>query len=104
MTPMSTEIKLTKDDEADFIDSSKYRGLEPFVTLNEPICPRFVVEFYHILEVKRNEEQRPYIEFKLGQLGFKLTFSQLSRILQTPYALETFYTSKWSLNSLDVPD
>ncbi|GJZ09224.1 hypothetical protein Tco_0543507 [Tanacetum coccineum] len=25
--PMSTEIKLTKDDEADSVDSSKYRGL-----------------------------------------------------------------------------
>ncbi|GKC57110.1 copia protein [Tanacetum coccineum] len=33
-------------------------GLEPFLTLNEPICPRFVVEFYHSLEVKINEEQR----------------------------------------------
>ncbi|GJS00311.1 hypothetical protein Tco_0316819 [Tanacetum coccineum] len=76
-------------------------GLEPFLTLNEPICPRFVVEFYHSLKVKRDEEERPYIEFKLGQLTFKLTSSQLSRILQTPYALETFYTTKWSLNSLD---
>nr|GEY61786.1 hypothetical protein [Tanacetum cinerariifolium] len=76
-------------------------GLEPFLTLNEPICPRFVVKFYHSLEVNRDEEQRPYIEFKLGQFTFKLTSSQLSRIIQTPYALETFYTSKWSLNSLD---
>ncbi|GJV75370.1 hypothetical protein Tco_1506954 [Tanacetum coccineum] len=25
-TPMSTEIKLTKDDEADSVDSTKYRG------------------------------------------------------------------------------
>ncbi|GJW60973.1 hypothetical protein Tco_0110308 [Tanacetum coccineum] len=25
-TPMSTEINLTKDDEADFVDSTKYRG------------------------------------------------------------------------------
>ncbi|GKB18839.1 hypothetical protein Tco_0852762 [Tanacetum coccineum] len=25
-TPMSTKIKLTKDDEADFVDSSKYQG------------------------------------------------------------------------------
>ncbi|GJV70248.1 hypothetical protein Tco_1485757 [Tanacetum coccineum] len=41
-------------------------GLEPFLTLNEPICPRFVVEFYHSLEVKRDKEERPYIEFKLG--------------------------------------
>ncbi|GJU88877.1 hypothetical protein Tco_1301300 [Tanacetum coccineum] len=76
-------------------------GLELFLTLNKFICLRFVVEFYHSLEVKRNDEQCPYIEFKLGQLGFKLTSSQLSRILQTPYVLETFYTSKWSRNSLD---
>ncbi|GJV89307.1 hypothetical protein Tco_1533245 [Tanacetum coccineum] len=76
-------------------------GLEPFLTLNEPICPRFIVEFYHSLEVKRDEEIRPYIEFKLGQFTFKLTPSQLSQILQTPHALETFYISKWSLNSLD---
>ncbi|GJV79720.1 hypothetical protein Tco_1515590, partial [Tanacetum coccineum] len=47
--------------------------LEPFLTLNEPICPRFVVEFYHSIEVKRNEEQLPYIEFKLGEFTFKLT-------------------------------
>ncbi|GKE57823.1 hypothetical protein Tco_1497008 [Tanacetum coccineum] len=75
-----------------------YRTLEnvsSIVTLNEPICPRFVFEFYHSLEVKINEEKHPYIEFKLGQFTFKLTLSQLSRILQTPYALETFYTSTW---------
>ncbi|GJS55478.1 hypothetical protein Tco_0628840 [Tanacetum coccineum] len=76
-------------------------GLEPFLTLNEPICPRFVVEFYHSLEVKRDEELRPYIEFKLGQFTFKLTPSRLSQILKTPHALETFYTTEWSLNSLD---
>ncbi|GJU39393.1 hypothetical protein Tco_1192350 [Tanacetum coccineum] len=76
-------------------------GLEPFLTLNEPICPRFVVEFYHSLEVKRDEELRPYIEFKLGKFTFKLTPSRLSQILKTPHALETFYTTEWSLNSLD---
>ncbi|GJX88479.1 hypothetical protein Tco_0340493, partial [Tanacetum coccineum] len=50
--------------------------LEPFLTLNEPICPRFVVEFYHSLEVKRDEEERPYIKFKLGQFTFKFTFHE----------------------------
>ncbi|GKE38332.1 hypothetical protein Tco_1461737 [Tanacetum coccineum] len=54
-------------------------GFEPFLTLNEPICPRFVK----------------------GQFTFTLTPSRLSQILKTPHALETFYTSKWSLNSLD---
>ncbi|GKA14536.1 hypothetical protein Tco_0694182 [Tanacetum coccineum] len=53
-------------------------GLEPFLTLNEPICHRFVVEFYHSREVKRDEKLRPYIEFTLGQFSFKLTSSQLS--------------------------
>nr|GEV16838.1 retrovirus-related Pol polyprotein from transposon TNT 1-94 [Tanacetum cinerariifolium] len=167
-TLMSTEIKLTKGDEADFVDSSKYRGeiatlsnqmdykrtkdylprvhrsrqmdeelrdsyhtlekrllheerivtpsfiaennmlplfqaigFEHFLTLNEPICPRFVVEFYHSLEVKRNELDIRYIEFKLGQFTFTLTPSRLSQILKTLHALETFYTSEWSLNSLD---
>ncbi|GKE03620.1 hypothetical protein Tco_1395638 [Tanacetum coccineum] len=31
-------------------------GLEPFLTLNEPICPRFVVELYHSLKVKRDDK------------------------------------------------
>ncbi|GJV75933.1 hypothetical protein Tco_1341670 [Tanacetum coccineum] len=48
-------------------------GLEPFLTLNEPICPRFVVKFYHSLKVKRDEELLPYIEFNLGQFTFNLT-------------------------------
>ncbi|GJZ34074.1 hypothetical protein Tco_0579510 [Tanacetum coccineum] len=46
-------------------------GLEPFLTLDEPIYPRFVDEFYHSLEVKRDEEERPYIEFNLGQFTFE---------------------------------
>ncbi|GJS52032.1 hypothetical protein Tco_0625394 [Tanacetum coccineum] len=76
-------------------------GFEPFLTLNEPICPRFVVEFYHSLEVKRNKLDIPYIEFKLGQFTFMLTLSRLSQIFKTPHALETFYIFEWSLNSLD---
>ncbi|GJU50965.1 hypothetical protein Tco_1220520 [Tanacetum coccineum] len=76
-------------------------GFEPFLTLNEPVCLRFVVEFYHSLEVKRNELDIPYIEFKLDQFTFTLTQSRLSQILKTHHALETFYISEWSLNSLD---
>ncbi|GJZ98353.1 hypothetical protein Tco_0670806 [Tanacetum coccineum] len=32
-------------------------GLESFLTLDEPICPRFVTEFYHSLEVKRSRDK-----------------------------------------------
>nr|GFB23092.1 hypothetical protein [Tanacetum cinerariifolium] len=38
-TPMSTEIKLTKDDESDSVDSSKYRGVIGslfYLTANRP--------------------------------------------------------------------
>nr|GEZ00639.1 hypothetical protein [Tanacetum cinerariifolium] len=54
-------------------------GLESFLTLDEPICPRFLAEFYHSLEVKRDEEERPYIEFKLGQFTFNLDTSTSKR-------------------------
>ncbi|GJZ37021.1 retrovirus-related pol polyprotein from transposon TNT 1-94 [Tanacetum coccineum] len=50
-TPMSTEIKLTKDDEADSVDSTKYRGMIGsllYVTASRPgimfsvcLCARF---------------------------------------------------------------
>ncbi|GKA36180.1 retrovirus-related pol polyprotein from transposon TNT 1-94 [Tanacetum coccineum] len=49
--PMSTEIKLTKDDEADYVDSSKYRGMIGsllYLTISRPdimfgvcLCARF---------------------------------------------------------------
>ncbi|GJZ26231.1 hypothetical protein Tco_0570484 [Tanacetum coccineum] len=64
------------------------------------VTPSFI-KANNILKVKRDEENNPYIEFKLGQFTFELDTSQLSRIFQTPKVLETFYTSKWSLNSLD---
>nr|GFB10000.1 uncharacterized mitochondrial protein AtMg00810-like [Tanacetum cinerariifolium] len=50
-TPMSTEIKLTKDDDADFVDSSKYRGMigsllyltasRPDIMFSVFLCARF---------------------------------------------------------------
>ncbi|GKA68328.1 retrovirus-related pol polyprotein from transposon TNT 1-94, partial [Tanacetum coccineum] len=41
-TPMSTEIKLTKDDEADSVDSSKYRGFKSrYVHEGRTIDPSF---------------------------------------------------------------
>ncbi|GKE03754.1 hypothetical protein Tco_1395772 [Tanacetum coccineum] len=50
-TPMSTEIKLTKDDKADSVDSSKYRGMigsflyltasRPDIMFSVCLCARF---------------------------------------------------------------
>ncbi|GJX68852.1 hypothetical protein Tco_0304579 [Tanacetum coccineum] len=50
-TPMSTKINLTKDDEADFVDSSKYRGMigsllyltasRPDIMFSVCLCARF---------------------------------------------------------------
>ncbi|GJR95952.1 retrovirus-related pol polyprotein from transposon TNT 1-94 [Tanacetum coccineum] len=205
-TPMSTEIKLTKDDEADSVDSSKYRGMigsllyltasRPDIMFSVCLCARFQEnpKTTHLEAVKRifryirgtshlglwypkgtrietivyadSDHAGDYVDrkstsgvctfmgccltswfakkqtalaisttkaeyvsagkacqqalwmkqalidydirlddvpiiSKLGQFTFKLTSSQLSRIFQTPYTLETFYTSEWSLNSLD---
>ncbi|GJT34276.1 hypothetical protein Tco_0924695 [Tanacetum coccineum] len=77
-------------------------GLESFLTLDEPICPRFVTDIYNSFELKRDEDEYPYIEFKLGSFTFELTTTQLSRIFkQLPTLGLTFYTNDWSLTSLN---
>ncbi|GJT92283.1 hypothetical protein Tco_1081128 [Tanacetum coccineum] len=141
MTPISMEIKLTKYDEADSVDRSKYRGMigcllyltasRPDIMFSVYLCARFQEnpKTTHLESVKRifryirgtshlglwypkgtgietivyadSDHAGDYVDRKSTSGVFKLTSSQLSRILQTPYALETFYTSKWSLNSLD---
>ncbi|GJV01483.1 hypothetical protein Tco_1335052 [Tanacetum coccineum] len=79
----------------------RLEGLESFITLDEPICPRFLTQFYHSLEVKRDDENDPYIEFKLGQFTFELYSTTLSYIQKTPTTVEVFYTSEWSLTLLE---
>ncbi|GJZ07783.1 retrovirus-related pol polyprotein from transposon TNT 1-94 [Tanacetum coccineum] len=64
-TPMSTEIKLTKDDEADSVDSSKYRGMigsllyltasRPDIMFSVCLCARFQEnpKITHLEAIKR---------------------------------------------------
>ncbi|GKC04769.1 hypothetical protein Tco_0996379 [Tanacetum coccineum] len=76
-------------------------GLKSSLTLDKEICHRFVTEFYHSLEVKKTNDNYPYIKFKLGSFTFKLNLSQFSRIFKTLHKGPIFYTNDWSLNSLD---
>ncbi|GKC81435.1 hypothetical protein Tco_1137152 [Tanacetum coccineum] len=48
-------------------------GLKPFLTLNEPICPRFVVEFYHGLEltIKRKFNFTSIILYRMEEVKNK---------------------------------
>ncbi|GJV96980.1 hypothetical protein Tco_1548557 [Tanacetum coccineum] len=66
-------------------------GLESFLTLDER--PRFVTQFYHSLEVKRDEENNPYIEFKLGQFYFPSSFVG-KEFLPNLNSLESFKLQK----------
>ncbi|GKD63905.1 hypothetical protein Tco_1306013 [Tanacetum coccineum] len=64
-TPMSTKIKLTKDDEADSVDSTKYRGMigsllhstasRPDIMFSVCLCARFQEnpKTIHLEAVKR---------------------------------------------------
>ncbi|GKB75748.1 hypothetical protein Tco_0942643 [Tanacetum coccineum] len=63
-------------------------------------------ESYHTLEKRLFHEGRivtpSFISENNMLLFFQaLTPSRVSQILKTPHALETFYTTEWSLNSLD---
>ncbi|GJZ18242.1 retrovirus-related pol polyprotein from transposon TNT 1-94, partial [Tanacetum coccineum] len=52
-TPMSTEIKLTKDDEADFIDSSKYQGMIDSLLYSTASRPNIYPKTTYLEAVKR---------------------------------------------------
>ncbi|GJV07008.1 hypothetical protein Tco_1344664 [Tanacetum coccineum] len=66
-TPMSTEMKLTKDEEGEYVDNTKYRGMigsllyltasRPDIMFSVCLCPRFQEDpkTYHLEAVKEKQ-------------------------------------------------
>ncbi|GJY27522.1 hypothetical protein Tco_0403289 [Tanacetum coccineum] len=91
-TPMSMEIKLTKDDEADFVDSSKYRGMigsllyltasRPDIMFSVCLCARFQEnpKTTHLESVKRT------FRYIIGTSHLGLWYSKGTRIETVVYA------------------
>ncbi|GJT44923.1 retrovirus-related pol polyprotein from transposon TNT 1-94 [Tanacetum coccineum] len=108
-TPMSTEIKLTKDDEADSVDSSKYRGMigsllyltasRPDIMFSVCLCARFQEnpKTAHLEAVKhifRNLESRYVHEGRTIDPSFYNDFSDDSVGI-------CIYSDSWGLDELE---
>ncbi|GJY74899.1 retrovirus-related pol polyprotein from transposon TNT 1-94 [Tanacetum coccineum] len=123
-TPMSTEIKLTKDDEADSVDSSKYRGrhiessftfgnnivdqfksiqFDCLLTLNDHICPRFIIEFYHKFQLIRNvHDMSLSIGFTIRDKEFIMSLEKFGQVLQIPNKGTCVFSKDYSLELLNT--
>ncbi|GJT51868.1 hypothetical protein Tco_0978025 [Tanacetum coccineum] len=166
--PMSTEIKLTKDDEADSVDNTKYRGtkmpsenqqdyektlaytpkiyndpnmfeelktiykaienryvhegrtIDPtfnqelndeslakftnigfdcLLSLDEQICPRFIIEFYKTLRLDRNlNDNHLFIKFDINGHPFNISLNQFAELTSLPNQGIFLYSDAWSLD------
>ncbi|GJU38818.1 hypothetical protein Tco_1191775 [Tanacetum coccineum] len=100
-TSMSTEIKLTKDDEADSMDSFKYQGFDCLLSLDEQICPRFIFEFHKTLKLERDSNNHFSIQFVINNHHFNLSLAQFSELTYLPDQGICIYSDAWGLDELE---
>nr|GEX31454.1 pentatricopeptide repeat-containing protein [Tanacetum cinerariifolium] len=72
-TPMSSDTKLTKDEECDSVDSTKYRGMI---------------------------EGQIFVEFVIQNQLFSFSLEEFGHILGIPYEGDCSFSDKWSLDDL----
>ncbi|GJS18669.1 hypothetical protein Tco_0413141 [Tanacetum coccineum] len=127
--PMSTEIKLTKDDEADSVDSSKYRGTkmpseyqqdynkalayapkicnDPNMTeqlrdIYRALESRFIMEFYKPLQLDRNLNNNHFhIQFVIKNRPFNLSLEKFAELTSLPNQGICLYSNAWGLDELE---
>ncbi|GJU03772.1 hypothetical protein Tco_1114110 [Tanacetum coccineum] len=85
-TPMLTEIKLTKDDKADFVDRTKYLV--------------YIMEFYKTLRLDRYEENCIFITFDINEHEFNISLDQFAKLTSLQNQGICVYTDSWSLDAL----
>ncbi|GKA13436.1 retrovirus-related pol polyprotein from transposon TNT 1-94 [Tanacetum coccineum] len=166
-TPMSSDTKLTKDEECESVDSIKYRDmigkmiledelrytksyvstisnenyipdiLKPIIQnlecrsiheghpvspestkydniqnlfqiikllniyeLHEGICPKFLLEFYSLIEITKDDDQNVFLTFWALERTFKFSLESFASILSIPCEGECSYSEESSLDSL----
>nr|GEU37104.1 hypothetical protein [Tanacetum cinerariifolium] len=70
--------------------------------LNEPIVPRFILDFYSQVKVQTNEHDYLLISFMIQHefITLSLSLAQFGQILKIPYNVQAVYTNEWDLSSL----
>ncbi|GJS00173.1 hypothetical protein Tco_0316681 [Tanacetum coccineum] len=68
--------------------------------INEPIVPRFVLDFYSQVTLQRDESGQLLISFMIQNEFITLSLVEFGQILKIPYNGQAFFTNEWDLSSL----
>lgn len=69
--------------------------------INEPIIPRFIMDFYSQVTVQTNDLGFITISFMIQNEFITLTLEQFGHILQIPFRGQAVFTNEWDLESLN---
>ncbi|GKA69149.1 zf-CCHC domain-containing protein [Tanacetum coccineum] len=68
--------------------------------INEPIVPRFILDFYSQVKVQTDEYGYLLISFVIQHEFITLSVAELDQILKIPYNGQAVFMNKWDLTSL----
>ncbi|GJY23878.1 hypothetical protein Tco_0397536 [Tanacetum coccineum] len=69
--------------------------------INEPIVPRFILDFYSQVTVQTDEYGYLVISFMIQQEFITLTLAQFGQILKILYSSQAIFSNEWDLASLE---
>ncbi|GJV11897.1 zf-CCHC domain-containing protein [Tanacetum coccineum] len=69
--------------------------------INEPIVPRFILDFYSQVTVQTDKYGYLVISFMIQHEFVTLTLAQFGQILKIPYNGQAVFTNEWDLASLE---
>ncbi|GJT08794.1 retrovirus-related pol polyprotein from transposon TNT 1-94 [Tanacetum coccineum] len=90
----------------DLIDKSLAKftniGFDCLLSLDEQICPRFIMEFYKTLRLDRNlNYSRLFIQFDINGHSFNLSLHRFAELTSLPNQGICLYSDAWSLDHLE---
>ena len=77
-------------------------NFECLLGINEPICPRFILEFYASVNLTSDDFGRMYVNFSASGNPFSFTLDEFAHILGVPNRGTCLYSDKHSLAALDT--
>ena len=79
-------------------------NFECLLEIDEPICPRFILEFYASINLTSDDYGRMSINFSVSGHPHSYTLDEFAQILGVPNQGTCLYTDKHSLATLDTLD
>ncbi|GJY68485.1 hypothetical protein Tco_0471467, partial [Tanacetum coccineum] len=84
------------------LDKFNRIGFERLLSLDEEICPRFIMNFYKTLRLNRYlEDNRLFMTFDINGHEFNISLDQFAKLTSLPNQGTCLYSDLWSLDQLE---